>query len=230
MPQPPNLHQLQDSRLGFHQEEDSEKGLGFGDHHRPSHGESRAPGVGQMKPNPQFDPFRIGPNQGLGPNLIVEGNRLAFIGQDCNLILPIGHDYDRRPYHQPHDPTSHEHNPRRPLGSNHEPQRPYVLDRDLHHHQGFHQGFDRNPHHPQVVNRGFDQDPHQQYGFHRAPQPLQQGRAHFAPYGVDPPVPHRDQGPNEMRSESHFKLDLPEFHGSLNPEDFVNWFSTVERM
>uniref|UniRef100_A0A2N9HYM8 Reverse transcriptase domain-containing protein n=1 Tax=Fagus sylvatica TaxID=28930 RepID=A0A2N9HYM8_FAGSY len=93
-----------------------------------------------------------------------------------------------------------------------------------------HRGFARDPHHPQVVDHGFDQDPYQQYGFHRAPQPLHQGRDHFAPYGVDPLAPHRDHGTNDMRWENNFCLEFPEFHGSLGPEEFVEWLSTVERV
>jgi hypothetical protein len=30
--------------------------------------------------------------------------------------------------------------------------------------------------------------------------------------------------------ENHFRLELPEFHGRLNPEEFVDWLSTVERV
>lgn len=33
-----------------------------------------------------------------------------------------------------------------------------------------------------------------------------------------------------MQWESHFQLELPEFHGRLNLEDFMDWLSTVKRV
>lgn len=57
IPKPPNPHQLRDPHLSLHQEEAHEEGLGFEDYHGPTQGALCARGVGQMKPNPPFDPF-----------------------------------------------------------------------------------------------------------------------------------------------------------------------------
>ena len=35
---------------------------------------------------------------------------------------------------------------------------------------------------------------------------------------------------NEPRLDYNFKVEIPEFQGSLKPEDFVDWLNTVERV
>ena len=54
--------------------------------------------------------------------------------------------------------------------------------------------------------------------------------SHFEnPFGVPPrgrPFVER----NEPRLDYNFKVEIPEFRGSLKPEDFVDWLNTVERV
>ena len=54
--------------------------------------------------------------------------------------------------------------------------------------------------------------------------------SHFEnPFGAHPrgwPYVER----NEPRLDYNFKVEIPEFQGSLKPEDFVDWFNTVERV
>jgi hypothetical protein len=46
------------------------------------------------------------------------------------------------------------------------------------------------------------------------------------------PVQEHQQGPakEEPRWETNFKVELPDFHGSLNPDEFMDWIHTVERV
>ncbi|CDY64332.1 BnaC09g53510D [Brassica napus] len=39
---------------------------------------------------------------------------------------------------------------------------------------------------------------------------------------------HRANQPNLW--ETSFRSDIPEFHGTLNPEDFIDWLNTVEEI
>jgi hypothetical protein len=44
-----------------------------------------------------------------------------------------------------------------------------------------------------------------------------------------PPIPSRENT-TDLRWEGQFRLDLPEFHGSLSSKDFVDWLNTMERV
>ena len=46
--------------------------------------------------------------------------------------------------------------------------------------------------------------------------------------GVPSQVPSPPRG--EPKWESNFKIELPEFYGSLNHEEFMNWLNQVERI
>ncbi|XP_028071101.1 uncharacterized protein LOC114273497 [Camellia sinensis] len=45
------------------------------------------------------------------------------------------------------------------------------------------------------------------------------------------PRRHRtDVGRMEHKWENNIKIELPEFHGSLNPDEFIDWLNTIERI
>uniref|UniRef100_A0A2N9GRT7 Retrotransposon gag domain-containing protein n=1 Tax=Fagus sylvatica TaxID=28930 RepID=A0A2N9GRT7_FAGSY len=44
-----------------------------------------------------------------------------------------------------------------------------------------------------------------------------------------PPIPSHENT-TDLRWEGQFRLDLPEFHGSLSSKDFVDWLNTMERV
>uniref|UniRef100_A0A7N2KU22 Uncharacterized protein n=1 Tax=Quercus lobata TaxID=97700 RepID=A0A7N2KU22_QUELO len=46
--------------------------------------------------------------------------------------------------------------------------------------------------------------------------------------GVPRQVPSPPRG--EPKWESNFKIELPKFYGSLNHEEFMDWFNQVERI
>lgn len=48
---------------------------------------------------------------------------------------------------------------------------------------------------------------------------------------IDPPI-HRRAGPpdNNRRWEAGFKVDIPEFHGGLQPEEFLDWLIAAEEV
>ena len=46
--------------------------------------------------------------------------------------------------------------------------------------------------------------------------------------GVQRQVPSPPRG--EPKWESNFKIELPEFYGSLNHEEFMDWLNQVERI
>ena len=54
--------------------------------------------------------------------------------------------------------------------------------------------------------------------------------SHFEnPFGAPPRGrPYAER--NEPRLDYNFKVEIPEFQGSLKPEDFVDWLNTVERV
>lgn len=41
---------------------------------------------------------------------------------------------------------------------------------------------------------------------------------------------HTDVGRMEHKWENNIKIELPEFHGSLNPNEFIDWLNTIERI
>uniref|UniRef100_A0A2N9IAJ9 Integrase catalytic domain-containing protein n=1 Tax=Fagus sylvatica TaxID=28930 RepID=A0A2N9IAJ9_FAGSY len=88
--------------------------------------------------------------------------------------------------------------------------------------------FGFNPHRDTHPPLGFGRAPQQHHqGFDRPPPLNRMGHGH----GVDwPPAPFREQPTTDSRWESNFRLEFPEFHGGVNPEEFVDWLSTVERV
>jgi hypothetical protein len=216
----------------FHRER-AEEGVAFEDHGGLTHGSARAPRMAQVRNNPSPDPFRIGPNPGPGQNA---ANHRSF-GFDR---APFARDRD---HHDPNQPFPHE-----PSGYDRNLHRQQAFDRDLHHPHGVDHGFEREPRQGHGFNRepppfqefGFNphRDTHPPLGFGRAPQQHHQGFDRPPPlnrmghgHGVDwPPAPFREQPTTDSRWESNFRLEFPEFHGGVNPEEFVDWLSTVERV
>lgn len=45
-----------------------------------------------------------------------------------------------------------------------------------------------------------------------------------------PPRPHADGLENDTRWESAFRMDIPEFHGNVNAEEFLDWIMAVEEV
>jgi hypothetical protein len=216
----------------FHSEP-TEEDVGFEDHRGLTHESARAPRMAQIRTNPVLDPFRIGPNP--SPGQYAEKHR--SLGLDR---APFARDRDRRNQNHPfpHEPSGYDRNPHRQQ----------AFDRDLHHPHGVDHGFDREPRQGHGFNRepppfqefGFNphRDTHPPLGFGRAPQQHHQGFDRPPPlnrmghgHGVDwPPAPFREQPTTDSRWESNFRLEFPEFHGGVNPEEFVDWLSTVERV
>uniref|UniRef100_A0A2N9I3J9 CCHC-type domain-containing protein n=1 Tax=Fagus sylvatica TaxID=28930 RepID=A0A2N9I3J9_FAGSY len=219
----------------FHSEP-TEEDTGFEDHRGLTHEPARAPRMAQIRTNPVLDPFRIGPNP--SPGQYAEKQR--SFGLDRLDRAPFARDRDRRNQNHPfpHEPSGYDRNLHRQQ----------AFDRDLHHPHGVDHGFDREPRQGHGFNRepppfqefGFNphRDTHPPLGFGRAPQQHQQGFDRPPPlnrmghgHGVDwPPAPFREQPTTDSRWESNFRLEFPEFHGGVNPEEFVDWLSTVERV
>jgi len=46
----------------------------------------------------------------------------------------------------------------------------------------------------------------------------------------EPRTPFRARSPTFNVSSNDFRVDIPEFEGKLDPEEFLDWLSTVERV
>jgi hypothetical protein len=130
-----------------------------------THGSACAPRMAQVKTHPVFDPFRIGPNPGPGPNAV----------QHRGLGL------DRSPLAQDRECQNHLfHHESNGYDCDHHRQQP--LNHDLHHHQGVDHGLDRELHHFQGVELGFDSEPRRDHAINRKPT-FFQGFDRDAPLG-----------------------------------------------